>query len=433
MKRILLIPTILILIIQGTVGAFAEISFSMPKIEDKDLSLTILFQAHNNGVEEPISGATMSLFRVADISCENGNAVYELLPEYSSLAKLSDGKDVTFNGLSASESLKLAHALTAKAKKHDRTAVTDKNGKCIFKNLEKGMYLVRESSVEGEAKKYAVIDPFLLSVPLGYQTIKGNYWEYNILSEPKTVVKRLPDTDSVDTNTNTNTDTDSVDTNTNTDTDSVDNNTNTDTDSVDNNTNTDTDSVDTNTNTDTDSVDTNTNTDTDSVDTNTNTDTDSVDTNTNTDSEPSNTSSTSSNTSSTSSNTSSTSSNTSSTSSNTSSTSSNTSSMQSNTSSTSSISSNPTKDLGSNIESLPYSTPSKIENVETPPNDQDPNQGGGNTVVYTTQYDTGVGIPDKVKTGVVMGIFNLIIILCASFFTMLMTSKRREEDDTDNE
>ena len=58
MKRILLIPTILILIIQGTVGAFAEISFSMPKIEDKDLSLTILFQAHNNGVEEPISGAT---------------------------------------------------------------------------------------------------------------------------------------------------------------------------------------------------------------------------------------------------------------------------------------------------------------------------------------------------------------------------------------
>ena len=107
--------------------------------------------------------------------------------------------------------------------------------------------------------------------------------------------------------------------------------------------------------------------------------------------------------------------------------------MQSNTSSTSSISSNPTKDLGSNIESLPYSTPSKIENVETPPNDQDPNQGGGNTVVYTTQYDTGVGIPDKVKTGVVMGIFNLIIILCASFFTMLMTSKRREEDDTDNE
>ena len=414
MKRILLIPTILILIIQGTVGAFAEISFSMPKIEDKDLSLTILFQAHNNGVEEPISGATMSLFRVADISCENGNAVYELLPEYSSLAKLSDGKDVTFNGLSASESLKLAHALTAKAKKHDRTAVTDKNGKCIFKNLEKGMYLVRESSVEGEAKKYAVIDPFLLSVPLGYQTIKGNYWEYNILSEPKTVVKRLPDTDSVDTNTNTNTDTDSVDTNTNTDTDSVDTNTNTDTDSVDTNTNTDTDSVDTNTNTDSEPSNTSS-------------------TSSNTSSTSSNTSSTSSNTSSTSSNTSSTSSNTSSTSSNTSSTSSNTSSMQSNTSSTSSISSNPTKDLGSNIESLPYSTPSKIENVETPPNDQDPNQGGGNTVVYTTQYDTGVGIPDKVKTGVVMGIFNLIIILCASFFTMLMTSKRREEDDTDNE
>ena len=384
MKRLLLIPAILLLIVGEAVGAFAEISFSMPDIEDKPVSLIILFQAHNDGADKPISGATMSLFRVADISCKNGNPVYEMLPEYSSLSKISNGKDVTFDGLSVSDSLNLAHALTAKAKKHDYTAVTDKDGKCIFKNIEKGMYLIRESTAEGESKNYAVIDPFLLSVPLGYQTSKGNYWEYDVLSEPKTVVRRLPDTDSENT-----------------------------------------DSIDTNT--DTDSEDTNTDTNTDSVDTDT-------------DSEPGNTSSTSSNTSSTSSNTSSTSSNTSSTSSNTSSTSSNPSLTSSNTSSiSSSTSSTPNypsstseKESASNTSSPSSSFPSRIENTFTSSGDSYPDEGGGGgggTVV--AQYDTSSGIPDKVKTGVVMGLCNMFILLCASLFTILVTSKRRQED-TDN-
>ena len=419
MKRLLLIPAILLLIVGEAVGAFAEISFSMPDIEDKPVSLTILFQAHNDGADKPISGATMSLFRVADISCKNGNPVYELLPEYSSLSKISNGKDVTFDGLSVSDSLNLAHALTAKAKKHDYTAVTDKDGKCIFKNIEKGMYLIRESTAEGESKNYAVIDPFLLSVPLGYQTSKGNYWEYDVLSEPKTVVRRLPDTDSENTDSiDTNTDTDSEDTNTDTNTDSVD----TDTDSEPGNTSS-TSSNTSSTSSNTSSTSSNTS----STSSNTSS------TSSNTSSTSSNTSSTSSNTSSTSSNTSSTSSNTSSTSSNPSLTSSNTSSISSSTSSTPNYpSSTSEKESASNTSSPSSSFPSRIENTFTSSGDSYPDEGGGGgggTVV--AQYDTSSGIPDKVKTGVVMGLCNMFILLCASLFTILVTSKRRQED-TDN-
>ena len=420
MKKILPMFAALLLVIPWLLSAFAETSYSMPDIEDKDLSLTIAFIAHNDGDNTPVSGAEFSVCKVADLSCTNGNAEYKLLPEYISLAKIVDGRDDTFNGITASESLNLAGGLVSKTKKYDRSAVTDKEGVCVFKDLEQGMYLVRETNKTGISAKYSTVEPYLISLPLGYATTtNGNYWQYDVLSEPKTVVRRLPDTDSENTDSiDTNTDTDSEDTNTDTNTDSVD----TDTDSEPGNTSS-TSSNTSSTSSNTSSTSSNTS----STSSNTSS------TSSNTSSTSSNTSSTSSNTSSTSSNTSSTSSNTSSTSSNPSLTSSNTSSISSSTSSTPNYpSSTSEKESASNTSSPSSSFPSRIENTFTSSGDSYPDEGGGGgggTVV--AQYDTSSGIPDKVKTGVVMGLCNMFILLCASLFTILVTSKRRQED-TDN-
>ena len=45
-------------------------------------------------------------------------------------------------------------------------------------------------------EKYDTIAPYLISLPLGIKSDDGNYWKYDVLSEPKTKVKRNNDSDS---------------------------------------------------------------------------------------------------------------------------------------------------------------------------------------------------------------------------------------------
>ena len=106
------------------------------------------------------------------------------------MAVYEDDRDVTFEGISFSESVSLAKKFAGIAETLSpvATAVTDGNGMCKFDALAQGMYLVRELSASGDAKKYQLFEPYMISVPLAVSVNGVNEWQYDVLSEPKTKV-----------------------------------------------------------------------------------------------------------------------------------------------------------------------------------------------------------------------------------------------------
>jgi len=269
-----------IIIITGLLSITAN-AVSMPPIEDKPTGLTINFVVETDGKKVPVSGAYITICKVADLTCKNGAAHYTLLPEYKSLQKLRDGVDITFDGIGASESKELARKLSYLVKDASLTKKTDTTGKCQWEDMPKGMYLVREIGKSGIAAQYSTFEPYLMSLPLGYAyPHQEPYWQYDVESYPKSIIVREGTDTSPDTNSDTeNTDlhSDSSDTNSE-NSDSGSDDPDTMADSTDTNSeNSDSDSDDPDTmadSTDTNS-DTETNTDTDTnTDTNTDTDTD---------------------------------------------------------------------------------------------------------------------------------------------------------------
>ncbi len=161
----------------------------MPDLDtSRAKSLTIYFYTQINGVDTPIDGAEVAVYKVADLQTHGGSADYTLSEEYSSLQKTSKGKDVTFDGITVTESVQLSEKLADLVNTPNGTAVTDTQGKCTFNDLEQGMYLVREISKSGTAGKFQTFAPYLISVPLAVNYTDVNEWLYDVLSEPKTKV-----------------------------------------------------------------------------------------------------------------------------------------------------------------------------------------------------------------------------------------------------
>jgi len=177
--------------------AAADESDRMPDIENVEKSLTICFFVQNNDKEIPISGAEISIYKVAELNCENGSANYRLLSQFESLKEYKDNVDVTFDGMTVSESMELSNKLAKSVTDADAVGITDISGKCTFNDLTDGMYLVIETNAFDDAFEYEFIDPYIVSVPLAVKDKKGNYWEYEVLSKPKTVLQYLKEDDNV--------------------------------------------------------------------------------------------------------------------------------------------------------------------------------------------------------------------------------------------
>ncbi len=181
--------TVMLLVLTGPFSTLALEDNSMPDIENEKKSLTVYFYVQKIGVDTPLDGAEIGIYRIADLKTSYGSANYTVLDKYSSLKKTSDNKDVTFEGIPVTESIALAKQFADITDKPEMTAVTDENGMCRFDDLEQGMYLVRELSASGEAKKYQLFEPYMISVPLAFSDVQsGNRWQYDVLSEPKTKV-----------------------------------------------------------------------------------------------------------------------------------------------------------------------------------------------------------------------------------------------------
>lgn len=189
--------TVILFAITEPVSVFAVNENSVPDIDDQSKSLTVYFFIQKTGVDTPIPGAEIGIYKIADLQVEGGSANYTVLDEYASLKKVEDERDVTFDGLSFSDSTKLAKQFAELVKEPEETALTNDKGICKFYNMQQGMYLVCELSVTGEAEQYELFEPYMISVPLAVENNDGeNEWLYEVLSEPKTKVIDLTSEES---------------------------------------------------------------------------------------------------------------------------------------------------------------------------------------------------------------------------------------------
>lgn len=189
---ILSLLTVMFFVMTEPVGIAALDNDRVPDIDStQSKTLTLYFYVQLKGVDTPIEGAEMGIYRLSDLVTNGGSAEYPVLEAYASLRTMEDDKDVTFEGISVSESVLLADSFANAVSQPDQTAVTDKNGRCSFEGLEQGMYLVRQLSAKGQAQDYQFIAPYLISVPLAVNYTGENEWQYEVLSEPKSKPKPI--------------------------------------------------------------------------------------------------------------------------------------------------------------------------------------------------------------------------------------------------
>lgn len=176
------------ILITGITGIFLFNSSSFLVLaEQQENTATIQFSEKDSeaATVTNIPDATFVVYKVADITY-NGNvasATYTLVDEYKET-------EINFDGMTAEKSNEAAEKIFALANKIDPVATgkTNEDGQTTFTNLPDGMYLVAETKAEGEASKYELAKPFLVSLPL----YTNGEWKHNVTISPKSEVKKIP-------------------------------------------------------------------------------------------------------------------------------------------------------------------------------------------------------------------------------------------------
>ena len=169
-KRVLLILCVAVLLGAMTVTTHAA------QIPDYDRlgSISITMSYRN----EPVSGGTLTLYRVADIHEEDGNLSFVYTEEFSDC-------EIPLDDLTKSD---IPTALAKIAKDNSLKGITktvDKKGKVSFADLELGLYLLVQLKA---APGYNAVSPFLVSVP-GQE---GGTYVYDVDGSPKLSLEPAP-------------------------------------------------------------------------------------------------------------------------------------------------------------------------------------------------------------------------------------------------
>lgn len=124
-----------------------------------------------------VSGAEISIVKIAKAIDKNNNLAFEYVDEISDCSLLVDEiKDV---------SSELLECIDKSNLKYDKK-ITDKNGMVKFNNLELGLYLIKQTNkLEG----YSSFLPFLIMIP----EFIDDEWNYDIEATPKTDIIKLMD------------------------------------------------------------------------------------------------------------------------------------------------------------------------------------------------------------------------------------------------
>lgn len=179
MKKIMIPFAAIVLMLSLSVSAFA--GSKMDDIDDsQELSLSVTFEIEG----EPIEGAEVSIYKVANVYTEGGGVFYTSLVG-----------DIDYEGMTAEESNKTASLLAEEVTDVFASAATDENGTISFANLEKGIYLVvlSEEYYADDGTQY-IFDPYLVCVPLASE--EDSSWDYDVESCPKVTDYITPDSDT---------------------------------------------------------------------------------------------------------------------------------------------------------------------------------------------------------------------------------------------
>lgn len=120
---------------------------------------------------KPVTGGTMSAYRVGSVQENDGSYLFVKTPEMADFS--GDYTDVT--------APKLAEDIAAFVKVHKLAACAkaeNTGGKAAFSNLELGLYLIVQTKA---SKGFDPVNPFLVSVPMN----QGGKYVYDVSADGK--------------------------------------------------------------------------------------------------------------------------------------------------------------------------------------------------------------------------------------------------------
>ncbi len=129
--------------------------------------------------EQAVSGAEITLYRVADAGSIDGNLQFAFTDAFADFGGIPEE-------LQEAAQIQCLADYASERKISGRTLCSDQNGTVCFDGLSLGLYLVVQS---GSVQGYSDCTPFLVSVP----TESDGKWMYDIDATPKTDVARLVD------------------------------------------------------------------------------------------------------------------------------------------------------------------------------------------------------------------------------------------------
>ena len=161
--------TVLLFIMIFSCSVIAVQAHEAVDLERKDCSLTI--EVNYGG--KPLSGGTLTLYRVGDVMEDNGNFGFAWRTELNCMLKMDN-----------LQSPETAQKVLECVKQYNISGVTaDNNGKVVFEELEVGLYLIEQQT---EADGYSKITPFLISLPQW----EDDHYVYSLTAVAKGEIKK---------------------------------------------------------------------------------------------------------------------------------------------------------------------------------------------------------------------------------------------------
>lgn len=184
-KRLLSICFVFALLCALCLSAHAAVD-----VPDESKTGTIrVTMLYNN---QPVSGGTLSVYRVGDIHEDDGNYTFVLAEKFA-------GSNVTWTEETLGEP-EVAKALSEYAAKNsitaDKTGTIGSDGKAALDGLALGLYLVKQ---EQPAAGYQCAEPFLVTVPY----LEKETYLYDVDATPKVEPLKAAPTDPPSSDTQT--------------------------------------------------------------------------------------------------------------------------------------------------------------------------------------------------------------------------------------
>lgn len=183
MKRIrLILCSVLLLCIAnlccGTVSAASVLPSGFDPDRQCSLSVTL---AVPSTPSIPVSGAEITIYRIADYAVSDNKIRYTYVEELSDCEAW-----LAYYSIYDEETADEIYRYVLDNKLTGISAVTGDDGKLRFDDLSTGVYLCTETK---SPANYSEFLPFLIAIP----EAAGNVWDYDVVASPKIEAKRVMD------------------------------------------------------------------------------------------------------------------------------------------------------------------------------------------------------------------------------------------------